>query len=132
MFSRDKIFYRLEDTPAPQWADHPTLNYVTLYPMKDRPIIIEAPEIPQKKMADLKYDLPAGVELGRNSYARNKLMWVQLTRENILIRDDLLENTRETVQRIIHLTDFVRILMRRHMQGDQVPTSLTQMNHRYR
>ena len=53
-------------------------------------------------------------------------MWVQLTRENILTRGDLLENTRETIQRVIHLTDLVRNLMRSHMQGDEVPMSMGQ------
>ena len=97
--------------------------------MKDRPVILQQPETDQKKkMASFsceKDDIPAGVELDQNSYARDKLLWVQLTRENIL-NYDFMEGTRETLQRILHLTDLVRILMRQHMQGGQVPGSLSQ------
>ena len=89
--------------------------------MKDRPMISEMPEIDQKaKMGSFHYgrgDIPAGVELDQQSPAKDRLLWVHLTRENLLARGDLLENTRDTLQRICHVADLTRILMREHLQN---------------
>ena len=113
MFDADKIFYRLQNTDAPQRNNKETLNFVTFFPMKDRPEIWKIPENSQRtKMGSFhigKGDLPAGVWLDKQSHARDRLMWVQLTRENLLTRDDLMENTHSTLQRICRLGDLTRI-----------------------
>ena len=75
MFDAEKIFYRLENTEAPQWRDKETLNFATFFLMKDGPSIWEIPEERQKwKMMSFisctDDNLPAGVMLDKQAPAR--------------------------------------------------------------
>ena len=72
MFPEEKIFYRLQNSEAPDWFGKETLNFATFFPMKDRPNIQEIPgENQQWKMMPFSScpdeNLPPGVMLDRQS-----------------------------------------------------------------
>ena len=55
-------------------------------------------------------------------------MWVQLTREGLLTRDDLMENTHSTLQRICHLGEVTRILIREQLRDWPVERPVKKSN----